>query len=429
VLTVVNTLKARLKNFDFYLVRGVAPHYRKGMVMFWWYGFLIAISAAFIDNYVTLYALALGATSLQVGYLSSASSFMGMIAPIPGAQWAARWGKRKSVVVISFALRRLMELLTLIVPFLVPAQTAIVLIIVLFALRAGFGNLGTPPWSSLAADLVPIEWRGRYFSGRKSLMAAASLLCVPLAGQIIEWWGLPRGYQVAFMTSIAFGIVAVTFYAFIPEPPLSAAARREQSFSVFWRSLTENRTFLLYTLFSMVFNFAWQISGPYFGVYQVTELGATPQIVGFISTAGALTRVFGQQYFGRAVDKRGARWALVMSLLFIPILPFMWFPMTNAWHVLFVTIPSGFLWAGYEIANFNLQLELPVPERRTQAIAAYTTLIGLANILGPLAGGALIETLGYKWNFAISGVGRLVGGLLLWALLKPFARRAASSPN
>jgi MFS family permease len=112
------------------------------------------------------------------------------------------------------------------------------------------------------------------------------------------------------------------------------------------------------------------------------------------------------------VDKRGARWALVMSLLFIPILPFMWFPMTNAWHVLFVTIPSGFLWAGYEIANFNLQLELPVPERRTQAIAAYTTLIGLANILGPLAGGALIETLGYKWNFAISGVGRLVGGLL-----------------
>jgi MFS family permease len=142
-----------------------------------WYGFLIAISAAFIDNYVTLYALALGATSLQVGYLSSASSLYGMIAPIPGAQWAARWGKRKSVVVISFALRRLMELLTLIVPFLVPAQTAIVLIIVLFALRAGFGNLGTPPWSSLAADLVPIEWRGRYFSGRKSLMAAASLLC------------------------------------------------------------------------------------------------------------------------------------------------------------------------------------------------------------------------------------------------------------
>jgi hypothetical protein len=43
---------------------------------------------------------------------------------------------------------------------------------------------------------------------------------------------------------------------------------------------------LLYTLFSMVFNFAWQISGPYFGVYQVTELGATRRLLGSSARQG-----------------------------------------------------------------------------------------------------------------------------------------------
>ena len=152
---ILNNLKYQFQNADIYAVRGAPHKYRKGMRLFWWYGFLISASSAFVDSYVTLYALVLGATSLQVGTLASLSSFMAMLAPIPGAQWAARWGKRKWVVVISFGLRRLVLLCALLVPFFLSGQAAVVTIIGLMALRAGLANLGSPAWSSLAGDLVP----------------------------------------------------------------------------------------------------------------------------------------------------------------------------------------------------------------------------------------------------------------------------------
>jgi MFS family permease len=366
----------------------------------------------------------MGATSLQIGTLASISSFMAMVAPIPGAQWAARWGKRKWVVVIAFGLHRLVLLAALLVPQFLSGQTAILVLIGLMALRAGLINLGTPAWSSFAGDLVPIERRGRYFSARKTVMALASLLFVPLAGQFIDRFAVPQGYQIAFTISIVVGAFALYLYARIPEPESISTRHQDKDPAAFWRALVSNRTFLRYTLFSMVFNFAWQMGGPYFGVYQVKVLQATPQIVGFISMASAFSRMIGQQVWGRVIDRHGSRWALTLCLLIIPVLPFIWFPMTNAWHVLFVAIPSGFLWAGRELANFNLQLELSAPERRTQAIASYSTLLGLANILGPLVGGQIVEALGYKWDFGLSGVGRLVGALLILSLLKPFGKKS-----
>ena len=98
--------------------------------------------------------------------------------------------------------------------------------------------------------------------------------------------------------------------------------------------------------------------------------------------------------------------------------------MTKPWHAIFVILPSGFLWAGYQTANFNLLLELPSREHRTQAVASYTTLIGVANIIGPLLGGQVVETYGFHLDFALSGIGRMVGALLfIWAL-KPFRKQS-----
>ena len=97
--------------------------------------------------------------------------------------------------------------------------------------------------------------------------------------------------------------------------------------------------------------------------------------------------------------------------------------MTKPWHALFVTLPSSFLWAGHQTATFNLQLELPAPEHRTQAVATYTTLIGIANAIGPLIGGQIVERAGFHLDFIVSGIGRMVGALLFVWALKPFARQ------
>lgn len=424
----IETFRTRLKTWwqrmDVFVVRRAPPQARKGMIIFWIYGFLIAASSAFVDTYTTLYALALGATNVQIGALSSSASFLGMLAPIPGAQWAERWGNRKAVVLIAFGIRRLTLLGAMLLPLILPGQAAIYAVIVCFALRTGLMNLGNPAWVSLSGDIVPQKLRGRYFASRKTVMALASMLFVPLAGQVIEWGGGLRGYRWTFAISIVLGAIALAHYAYIPEPAQPSSRQKRAKRNTFWRSLTENRTFLFYMLIAMIWNFSLQLGGPFFSVYQVQVLNSSPGIIGLLSMASALSRLIGQQFWGRVVDRRGSRWTLTLCTLIIPFLPFLWIPMTKPWHVIFVTVPSGFLWAGHELANFNLLLALPgEPQRTTRAAANYATLVGLANIAGPILGGRIIEATNYHWDFILSGMGRLLAGILFMLLLRPFKTR------
>ena len=415
---------------DPYVIRGVAKSYRKGMALFWWYGVFISMSSAFVDSYVTLFILSLGATSLQVGTLSSLSSFFGMLLPLPGAQWAARWGKRKQVVLISFSLRYAVLLLALLMPLFVRSPAVVFVVIGLFALRAAFLYLGNSPWTSFAGDLVPQRRRGRYFSSRKTVMALASLIFVPVAGQLIGLFPEPLGYQVSIGLAVVWGALALYLFGRIPEEQEGRKPSSQRISLAFWKILGRNRRFWQFTLISMLFNFAWQFGGPYFGVYQVEVLGSTSRIIGWLSMVSSLMRMFGQQIWGRAMDRRGTQWVFTLVMLFIPLVPLIWIPLTAPWQVIFVYIPSGFLWAGQEVANFNLILELAdggggdtdpgLAHEQTQAIASYNTLVAVANILGPLAGGFVVQWLGYHWTFALSGLGRMVAALLFLALLKPF---------
>ena len=325
---------------------------------------------------------------------------------------------------------RSISLLLVFIPFFLTGQAAIYAVITIWALRSGLGNLAHPAWVSLTGDIIPAESRGRYFSRRAMAMAAASMVFVPLAGQLIQWGGSPGGYQWAFGISSFFGFLALHYYRQIPEPEAKAAARtqRRGQWLSMAKALIGSRTFLLFVLIQMVWHLGVQVGGPYFTVYQVKELNTTPAMIGLIETAGAIAAMAGQWFWGRVIDRRGSRWALTVCACAIPALPFIWFVMTKAWHAFFMRVPSGFLWAGFELADFNLLLELPGQDKRTQATAFFTTLVGISSIVGPLIGSVIVDRLGYFWDFGISGVTRLVAAILFLLLLRPF-RRVQRSPE
>jgi len=54
-------------------------------------------------------------------------------------------------------------------------------------------------------------------------------------------------------------------------------------------------------------------------------------------------------------------------------------------------------------------------------------VINVASIVGPLIGGWVIDRLGYRWDFVLSGCGRLLAGLLFAWLLRPFSRRRTAA--
>jgi MFS family permease len=399
----------------------------------WWYGYLMAASNAFYLSYVSLYVLALGGTRTQVGLLSSIASFFGMVGPLIGAFLSRKIGRRKPIVVIALSITRFMLLLAALTPFFFTGDALISVVIAFMALRLGFITVANPAFISLMGDLVPIHRRGRYMGSRFMAMATASMVFVPAAGWLIDAIGEPLGYQVSLTIAFAVGLFSCYMYSRIQEPepakavetaPASSDAKQDMEPPAntkpasFFTVITASRVFLYYLLVRFFWNFSMQVGGPYFGVYQKEVLDSPLQVIGTLQTISAFTRMIGQRVWGHTLDRRGARWVFKMCAAFIPLLPFIWLFATRPWHIVFVTAPSGFLWAGFNLAAINLVMELPKYEHRTQAAAANASIIHTANIIGPLVGGAVIDTLGYHWTFALSGIGRGIGALLFWLLLK-----------
>jgi MFS family permease len=94
---------------------------------------------------------------------------------------------------------------------------------------------------------------------------------------------------------------------------------------------------------------------------------------------------------------------------------------------------AGLVWAGYNLANFALLLELTPASHRPQAVALYQTVVFASAVAGPLLGGWLADTFGFRVVFGTSGAGRLIGialyvWLAVWPILGARGNRPATSP-
>ena len=415
----------RLRKLDPFAIRSTPADYHRGMRAFLWDSFFTAISDAFYTSYTALYVLALGGTRTEVGWLSSASSFLGMAMPIPGAALTRQWGYRKRMVVVFSALFRIMLLLAALAPLVVRGPAVVWVIIALLMLRTGLQNTFMPAWLSLTRDIVPAERRGRYLSSRNLMQAIITMLMVPVAGYLIEYAGEPGGYQIALGIAFVAGIGASCSFSRIPDQrqtTVRPAGLVEQLRSL-WQAVTVSRKFLVFILIRVLFDLGLMVGGPYFVTYQVEVLGSPAGVIGLLVTLRSFTRMLGLRFWGRLLDRRGARWVITTACLGIPVLPMIYVIVTRPWHVAFVDLPSGFLFAGYELAAFALMLELLEGEDNTQAAAGYMTLSSAVSIAGPLIGAWLISNIGYIGDFMVSGTIRLAAAVLYLVTFRPFQAR------
>ena len=398
------------------------PRLKRGLRAFWANGVCANFSENFVGSFVSLYALAFGATNGQIGFLSSISNLAGIVGLWPGAQLADRVRQRKWLIVFTGVCgTQSTHLLLALLPFFIAHRSWLVTaIIALAAAKAFFGNFAHPAWTAMSADLVPLSLRGRYFSARNFAMGVAALIAAPSAGFIIRAGGTPAGYQLAFLIAAVFGLIAAAFYAAIPEPtprhPGSSAAAEARL--PLWHALSAHPDFLRYIATAIVWTFSVNVAAPFFNVYLVRVLNGTAADVGWMALATSLAGLRGQRVFGQLLDRRGVKWLMVVCGLLIPGIPFGWLFVTQPWHTYIFSAWGGFWWAGYNLAAFNFLLAILPEAQRARFTATYQTMVFASTVIGPLLGGLLVEQIGYKSVFFVSGVGRLSGALLLSRLVR-----------
>jgi MFS family permease len=121
-----------------------------------------------------------------------------------------------------------------------------------------------------------------------------------------------------------------------------------------------------------------------------------------------------QRYWGRLADFFGQKSVMMVSGLGIITLPLWWVFSPNTWFPFIIHIVNGVFWGGYNLAAFNLLLEVTPDQDRSVYVGVYNTMMGVATAVGPLVGGFAAEVVGLRPIFVASAVVRALALYLFY---------------
>jgi MFS family permease len=394
----------------------VSAEKRQGMRAFWMDGLFSSLSGAFADPYYTLYLLSLNASNAQIGLVNTLNQLVGALLSFPGASIASRTGRYKGLVLLCGVLSRLMWVVMLAAPLLLGMDWAVWLVLFAWVALSGINALGNAAWTALSADLVPPRFRGGYFASRNTIIHLVRLAAIPLAGQLIYAVGEPEGYQVSLGIAFAIGLIAVYYYAQIPEH--SGTFRRVRV--SMRRIVTGTRDLPNFTRFvasHSTLQLGVMLSGPFINVYMVEEAGFNVGVISLVATVSVASTLVGMRIMGRVHDRLGITSTMRFGLL-IPLIPVAWLWVRHPWQAYLVETFSALTWAGYNLGAFNLLLASTPDDHRPQYVALYTTLVSVVGGIGPVIGGWLLDWLDFGPAFTISAVVRGLGFVLFFVLVR-----------
>jgi len=323
----------------------------------------------------------------------------------------------------------LMLLPMAILPMLLKPTTSLIWVILGIALlRETLNNFAYPGWVALTGDIIPMEGRGRYFGTRNFIMSVSGIITALVIGNAITRIGSPLGYQLAFYLAALLGVISMSFFSRIKDPAKEdGTAKTEHStLRQIVQSLKGQKQFILFCVFTGVWNFALNIAGPFFNVYMVNSLHMTAATIGLTTVVNTVATMLIQRRTGAISDRWGNRTVALIALFLIPFIPLIWgLWIQTTWQVLLIESFSGMFWGAYNLVSFNILLSQTPPDRRARFSAIYQIVVTLSLAGGAALGSFLIPTIAFKGVAVISAIGRWVAAILFLILV----RETAPSPS
>jgi MFS family permease len=278
----------------------------------------------------------------------------------------------------------------------------------------------------MLGDMVPLAGRGRYFASRNFVMGVAGMATTLGVGALIARMAQPLGYQIAMILAFGIGMISTYSFARLREPfpdtagkAVKAVAAERVSLRAYAAEIWQHKSFVMLCATAILWNFSLNIAGPFFNVYMARELNVGPALIAINSTVSTVASMLAQLFVGRLADRWGPRRLQLITGLLIPILPFAWVFINQAWQIIPVNTLGGALWGIYGLASFNLLLETTPEAQRARYSALYQVIVTISLAAGAAFGGELLTRFGYLAIFAGSGLGRFIAALLFALLVRP----------
>ncbi len=367
------------------------------------------------DYYVIPFALALGATALQIGWISGLPNLLASFGQFFAVGLIYRVGGRRRLLVWSV----LGQTVLLFAVAQIAWLRVVYAVELLLALWVGFaiaGAVAGPAWGSLMTEYIPRAKRGQYFAWRSRTMAIVSMVTMMAGGALLyasKSVTARTGFFVIFMFAALCRLVSAHYLSQMEEVP---QRRDPASDFTFWRFLTRFResNFVKFVAFVAALTFAAYLAGPFFVVFMLRDLQFSYLTFTLLHILATLAGFVALPLWGRHADWVGNVRVLKLAAFLTVVVPVFWLLSRNVLYLAFVQMFAGFAWSGVNLCASNFIYDAVSAQKRARCISYFSAINGFALFLGATTGGFLASQLppihGFPLLslFAVSATARFV---------------------
>jgi Na+/melibiose symporter-like transporter len=369
-----------------------------------------------VASFLSVFLVRLGATTFQVGLLTSMPALTGMLLSMPIGAFLAR----RTHIVPWFARSRFAVLLcyalTGLVPFLVPAVRQPQAIIAIWALATLPQTVVSVAFTVVMGSVAGPGGRLTLMSRRWTILGLTNAITVLVVGQLLKLFQFPLNYQVVFLGSAVGALISVIFSSSIKLPPAPAPAQG-QTFGGTLRdagpTLRRNRRFVNFTAGQFVYRIGLALAVPLFPIYWVRVVGATDQAVSLINSTQTFAMMASYFLWTRVSQRRGQRLVLLATTFGLSFYPLLTALTHNPGPLVLWAGLAGLFAGGVDLIFFDILLGVCPSDQQASYVGMYQTTVFAAAFIGPLIGTAVSNHWGIAAALVFATVLRLAGFALM----------------
>ena len=374
---------------------------------------LASAAAPFLPIFLTR----LGASTLQIGLLTTMPALTGLLLSIPLGQFL----QTKRNIIPWFSLARLLVLsgyaLTAIVSIFLPNNFTVLSVLAVWAIVTIPQTIVAIAFSVVMNAVAGPVGRYELMTHRWSILGFTTSVTVILVGQVLDRIAFPLNYQIVFLVLSLGGLISYLFSRQLhlremtKTDALHGGTLREQMREYIGLILSE-KPFINFTLHRFVFLTGTTLAAPLLPIYFVRVLHAQDSWIATINTAQTAILILGYFFWTRQSRVHGSHMVLLATTFGVSLYPIM-VGLTNAvWPIPIYAGVMGIFQAGLNLVFFDeLMKRVPV-EYSATFIAAAQSIQYVSSVIAPLLGTWLAGLAGFNIALMLSGAISLVGFVL-----------------
>ncbi len=364
-------------------------------------------------GFLTAYALLLGASVFQVGFVGAAPFIFQplQLVFVPVTDYLRQ---RKLLALLPWGLVTLLWIPIALLPLSgLPPPRQVAVLMALVSVQGALRPLIAINWQGWLRDLIPGRLMGTVFARRLAYGAIASIALGLAASLFVDYWGTAQGadapilgYTLVFLCGVAtLGIMSPVCMARIPEPRSPRSAPPGQSLLAGLGAPLQDREYRPVLWFLGMRNFYTSLAAPFFAVFMLQKLAFPLSLVIVFGTLSQVANVSILSVWGKYANRFGAKAVMTASgSLMLLLLP-LWSLVSTvhrdaigAGLLVYLLIAVCMVLQGLATAGTNVASGILTMKRaKHQRTSAYLSLASIAGNLGaglgPLVGGRLIDFL------------------------------------